>query len=131
MENSSTEHDSEHDSIEDILETIKNQAFEIDKDFQSVFEKIKDYRDSIDDETTLIAKPRLKQWLVQRGMSPILSFHEFFEVFLEEHKTEGRLDLATRTIDLREDARSLFRPKFKKQPVYFLDFLHSIDQLFE
>lgn len=128
MENSSTEG---HDSIGEIVERIKSQAFEIDNCFQDVFEKVKDYRDSIDDETTLIAKPRLKEWLHQRGISPIVSFQEFFEIFLEEHREEGRLDLATRTIHLKEDARELFRPKLKKDPIYFLDFLQYIDQLFE
>lgn len=128
MENSSTD---DQDSIREIVDKIKCQAFEIDNCFQNVFEKVKDYRDSIGDETTLIAKPRLKQWLHQRGLNPIISFHEFFEVFLEEHREEGRLDLATRTIHLKEDARELFRPKLKKEPMYFLDFLQSIDQLFE
>lgn len=128
MENSSTD---DQDSIGEIVEKIKDSAFQINNCFQDIFEKVKDYRDSIDDETTLIAKPRVKKWLEQRGMSPIVSFHEFFEVFLEEHRNEGRLDLATRTIQLREDARELFRPKLKKEPIYFLDFLQSIDQLFE
>jgi hypothetical protein len=119
-------------SVDDILTRIREQARTIEKSFEDTFERIKAYRESLENEdANLIAKPRMKIWLEKRQMPPIVSFSEFFEVFLEEHKEEGRLDIGTRTIDLREDARDLFRPKLKTTKIHILDFLGHLDQLFE
>lgn len=119
------------ESVDILLERIRDQAKSIEKGFEETFEKVKAYRDSVEDDTSLIAKPRMKIWLEKRGMPPIVSFSEFFELFLEEHREEGRLDIDTRTIDLREDARELFRPKLKTTKIHILDFLGHLDQLFE
>lgn len=129
---SGTETDVEgNESVDDILTRIREQARTIEKSFEDTFERIKAYRDTLDEDTNLIAKPRMKIWLEKRQMPPIVSFPEFFEVFLEEHRLEGRLDMDTRTIDLREDAKNLFRPKWKYSKVHILDFLGELHQLFE
>jgi hypothetical protein len=129
---SGTETDVEgNQSVDDILTRIHEQVRTIEKSFEDTFERIKAYRDSLDEDTNLIAKPRMKQWLEKRQLPPIVSFSEFFEVFLEEHRLEGRLDMDTRTIDLREDAKNLFRPKLKQSKVHILDFLGELNQLFE
>lgn len=59
-------------------------------------------------ETELRSKPSLRKWLEARNLSTNCSFQEFFQVFLEEHKKEYRLDISDRSLRLNKEACELF-----------------------
>jgi hypothetical protein len=100
--------------LETSLSTLKLAAGEADDAVTAALNRLKlvqfKVKQEIEElsETELRSKASLRQWLKARDLSTECSFQEFFQVFLNEHEKEYRLDLSDRSILLNKDACKLF-----------------------
>ena len=101
-------------SLEDTLESLKRNANAVDVHLQEARKKLKAFQHKIAeessslDEVPLQPRTRMMKWLTDRHLPVESTFVDFFEVFIEEHKKENRLDISKRTVYLNTDASILF-----------------------
>ena len=123
-------------SLEDTLGSLKRNAKAVDVYFQQARSKFKSFHQKLAhessglSETPLQPKTRMMKWLTDRGLPEQSSFMDFFEVFLDEHKKEYRLDLSKRSICLNLDACILFGYKGPNPTVTLYDLLEKIHILY-
>lgn len=98
-------------SLEDSLDSLKRNALATQVMLQESLKSLKQFQKKLLEETTVPAsakplqpKTRMMKWLTDRNLDVESSFNDFFEVFLDEHKQEHRLDLSGRSIQLNEKA---------------------------
>ena len=135
MEEQETE--TETISLEDTLQSLKRNAHAVEIHLQQSIQYVKALQKKIIEESkdisehTLQPKTRMMKWLTDRGLPVESSFTEFFEVFLDEHKKEHRLDLSKRTVSLNTDACILFGYKSKHVELHILDLMEKLPVLYE
>lgn len=115
---SATETDQDNGiSLELTLESLKRNAKAVDVYLEESRGKLKAFQKKLAEEShdlteiPLQPRTRLMKWLTERGMPVSSSFRDFFELFLEEHGKETRLDVSTRTVSLNSAACVLFGVK--------------------
>jgi hypothetical protein len=112
MDESETE--SEYLEIEKQLSTLKDKSKGVEDSLVSAMNRLKVVQHKIKIEvdemsqSEMRCKASLRKWLEKRGFSKEISFEEFFQKFLDEHREEDRLDMMDRTILLNKDAAKLF-----------------------
>lgn len=135
MEEQDTE--TETISLEDTLQSLKRNAYAVEIHLQQSILHLKKLQKRLIEESKDISqqalqpRTRMMKWLTDRGLPVESSFTEFFEVFLEEHKKEHRLDLSKRTISLNADACILFGYKSKSVELHILDLMEKLPVLYE
>lgn len=123
-------------SIEDTLESLKRNAYAVDVYFQEAKKKLKDFQNTLAEESNslseIILQPRTRmvKWLTDRSLAVESTFVDFFEVFVEEHKKEERLDLSNRTIRLNSAACILFGYNDSNPIVPLYDLLAKLNVLY-
>lgn len=102
-------------SLDDTLDSLKRNANASQVLLQETLHKLKHFQKKLHDEANetpsekpLQPRTRMMKWLTDRGLPVESSFTDFFEVFVEEHKKEHRLDLSRRSIQLNPAACILF-----------------------
>jgi len=81
-------------------------------------------------ETELRSKPALRKWLQARNLSNDCSFQEFFQVFLDEHQKDYRLDISERSICLNREACQLLGIEGKDRKITMVQFLEKLPLLY-
>ena len=104
---------------------LAEQSRELDKQFKALLKKIQDRPGSV-----LSPKAATARWLQSIGLPhEIVEYNEFIGAFFELYEKEGRLDLATRTLELKPtEAKLLDLPA--DQPVSVFQFLGALPKLF-
>ena len=131
--------DDEHDTIplEDTLDTLKRNANAVEIHLQETIKHVKRLRKQVVEESNdlsempLQPRTRMMKWLTERGLPVESTFAEFFEVFIEEHKKEHRLDLSQRTVRLNEKACILFGFKEQDPVMTLFELLEKLPLLYE
>lgn len=114
MDQQEAETETENISLEDTLNSLKRNAYAVEIYFQETKRKLKDFQHKLAEESDKISelplqpRTRMMKWLSDRGLAAEIPFTDFFEVFVEEHKKEHRLDLSNRSIHLNTAACILF-----------------------
>ena len=72
----------------------------------------------------------MMKWLTDRHLPVESTFTDFFEVFVEEHKKENRLDISNRTLNLNPEACILFGYKEREITVHLYDLLEKLNVLY-
>ncbi len=135
MEEQDTE--TETISLEDTLQSLKRNAYAVEIHLQESIQSVKALQKKLIEESkdlsqqALQPRTRMMKWLTDRGLPVESSFTEFFEVFLEEHKKDHRLDLSKRTISLNAEACILFGYKSKHVELHILDLMEKLPVLYE
>lgn len=83
------------------------------------------------EDAELIPKDKMKVWLQAHNLSERVTFQQFFEAFLQDHKKEGRLDLSNRSLDPNPEARALLGIKRAQKKIPVLDLIELLTNLFE
>jgi hypothetical protein len=123
-------------SLDDTLESLKRNAKAVDVYFQETRKKLKDFQKKLAEESgglndvPLQPRTRMMKWLTDHGLPVECTFTDFFEVFVEEHKKEHRLDLSKRSICLNENACILFGIKGRNPDVCLYDLLERLNVLY-
>ena len=133
------EHDTETEtiSLEDTLQSLKRNAYAVEIHLQQSIQYVKALQKKIVEESKDISqqalqpRTRMMKWLTDRGLPVESSFTEFFDVFLEEHKKDHRLDVSKRTISLNADACVLLGYKSKHVELHIFDFMEKLPLLYE
>jgi len=131
-----TEAEEDTSSLEDLLESLKRNAKAVDVYFQESRTKLKVVQKKVKEESgdlselPLQPRTRLMKWLTDREMPVESSFSEFFEVLMEEHGKEGRLDLSARTISLNSAACILLGKSMKQCRLSVYELLELIPSLY-
>lgn len=134
MEETETEEDSI--SLELLIQGLKRNAHATEVYLQQSIRHMKQLQKRLDEESqelsqrTLQPRTRMMKWLTERGLPVECSFQEFFEVFLDEHKQEHRLDVSKRTIRLNPAACILFDVKAKSPELHIFDLLEKYPLLY-
>lgn len=81
-------------------------------------------------QTELRSKPALRKWLQARNLSNQSSFQEFFQIFLDEHQKDYRLDISERSICLNREACQLLGIEGKDQKITMVQFLEKLPLLY-
>lgn len=124
-------------SLEDTLDSLKRNANAVEVHLQESLKQLKRFQkrlaeDSKDiSEVPLQPKTRMMKWLTDRGLPVESTFHEFFEIFLEEHKKDHRLDLSKRTVQLNSAACILLGMKDCNPIVSLYTLLEKLPVLYE
>jgi hypothetical protein len=135
MEEQETETDTI--SLEDTLQSLKRNAYAVEIHLQQSIQNVKKLQKHVLEESKDISqhalqpRTRMMKWLTDRGLPVESSFQEFFEVFLDEHKKDHRLDLSRRTISLNTEACILFGYKSKHVELHILDLMEKLPILYE
>ena len=135
MEETETETDTI--SLESSLQSLKRNAYAVEIHLQQSIQGVKKLQKYIAEESKDISqhalqpRTRMMKWLTDRGLPVESSFLDFFEVFLEEHKKDHRLDLSKRTISLNTEACILFGYKSKQVELHILDLMEKLPVLYE
>ncbi len=123
-------------SLDDTLASLKRNAIAAQTHFQESLRKLKAFqhkllKESKDlSESPLQPRTRMMKWLTDRGLAVESSFTEFFEVFIEEHKKEHRLDISKRTLCLNSAACVLFGYKEFNPEIPLFDLLSKLSLLY-
>jgi hypothetical protein len=118
-------------SLEDTLESLKRNANAVDVHLQEARKKLKAFQQKITEESApLQPRTRMMKWLTDRHLPVESTFTDFFEVFVEEHKKENRLDISNRTLNLNTEACILFGYKEKELTVHLYDLLEKLNVLY-
>ena len=129
MDESETE--SEYLEIEKQLSTLKDKSKGVEDSLISAMNRLKVVQHKIKIEvdemsqSEMRCKASLRKWLEKRGFSKEISFEEFFQKFLDEHREEDRLDMMDRTILLNKDAAKLFDLK-EESKLTVLQFIENL-----
>jgi hypothetical protein len=124
-------------SLEDTLESLKRNANAVDVHFQQSLQHLKRLQKRIVEESKDISeqvlqpKTRMMKWLTDHGLPVECSFLDFFEVFLDEHRKEHRLDVSKRTVSLNDNACRLFGYKAKDAEIHIFDLMEKLPFLYE
>ncbi len=121
-------------SLEESLSTLKRNAHATEVHLQESIKAFKRIQKTVSVEPSdapLQPRTRLMKWLTDRGLPVESSFHDFFEVFLIEHKQEHRLDLSNRSIQLNPAACTLFARSQRYSLVSLYDILEMLPLLYE
>jgi hypothetical protein len=122
--------------LEDTLDTLKRNANAVEIHLQETIKHVKRLRKQVVEESNdlsempLQPRTRMMKWLTERGLPVESTFLEFFEVFIEEHKKEHRLDLSQRTVRPNEKACILFGLK-EQDSITLFDLLEKLPLLYE
>ena len=129
MDESETE--SEYLEIEKQLSTLKDKSKGVEDSLVSAMNRLKVVQHKIKIEvdemsqSEMRCKASLRKWLEKRGFSKEISFEDFFQKFLDEHREEDRLDMMDRTILLNKDAAKLFDLK-EESKLTVLQFIEKL-----
>ena len=98
----------------------------VDKQFKDILKKIQERQMS----STLSPKAATSRWLQSIDIPhDMISYDEFLTAFFALYEKEGRLDLATRTLELKPtEAKLLDLPA--DQPVSIFQFLGALPRMF-
>ena len=124
-------------SLEDTLDSLKRNALAVEVHLQESLKRMKGFQKRMTEnskdisEVPLIPKTRMMKWLTDRGLPVECTFQEFFEVFLEEHKKEHRLDLTERSLKLNSAACVLLAMKDCDPVVSLYALLEKLPLLYE
>ncbi len=135
MAESAEESGSEDISLEDTLESLKRNAKAAETHLLESLKQLKGFQKNLAKESKtmdvpLQPKTRLMKWLTDRRLRVESTFQEFFEAFVDEHKQDHRLDLATRTIQLNTPACILFGLKDTQPRLHIYDVLQKVSTLY-
>ena len=121
-------------SLEDTLSSLKRNATAVEMYYLETLKQLKVFQKRVAkefyEEIPQQPKTRMMKWLTDRHLRVESTFQEFFEVFIEEHKKEHRLDLASRSIILNSAACILFGYKDIQPKVPFYDLLEKVSSLY-
>jgi hypothetical protein len=123
-------------SLEDTLGNLKRNANAVQIHFQESLKHLKAFqhklgRESKDlSESPLQPRTRMMKWLTDRGLPVESSFVDFFDVFVQEHRKEHRLDVSKRTIRLNSAACILFGYKDMNPVIHLYDLLTKLNVLY-
>ena len=124
-------------SLEDTLISLKRNAYAVEVHLQESLKRLKQFQKRLTgnsrdiSEVPLQPKTRMMKWLTDRGLPVECTFQEFFEVFLEEHKKEHRLDLSKRTVQCNSAACVLLGMKDCNPVVSLYTLLEKLPLLYE
>lgn len=124
-------------SLDDTLKSLKRNASAVEVHLQESLKQLKRFQKRLAEESKDISqvplqpKTRMMKWLTERGLPVETTFQEFFDVFLEEHKQEHRLDLSHKTIQLNSAACVLLGMKDCSSTVSLYSFLEKLPILYE
>ena len=106
--------------------TLATQSRIVDKQFKEILKKVQEKQLG----STLSPKAATSRWLQSIGIPhDMISYEEFVSAFFVLYEKEGRLDLATRTLELKPtEAKLLELPA--DQPVSVFQFLGALPKLF-
>lgn len=135
MAESADESGTEDISLEDTLESLKRNAKATEIHLLESLKQMKAFqlkvvKESKTMDVPLQPKTRMMKWLTDRGLRVESTFQEFFEVFVDEHKEEQRVDLTSRTIQLNSAACILFGYKDTNPKVHLYDILEKLSSLY-
>ena len=123
-------------SLEETLESLKRNAKAVEVHFLEARKKFKEFHQNLAhessglQETPLQPRTRMMKWLTERGLPEQTTFLDFFELFVEEHKKENRLDVSKRTFCLNKDACILFGFKKENTILGLYDFFEKLSVLY-
>lgn len=124
-------------SLDDTLKSLKRNASAVEVHLQESLKQLKRFQKRLAEESKDISqvplqpKTRMMKWLTERGLPVESTFQEFFDVFLEEHKQEHRLDLSHKTIRLNSAACILLGVKDCNPTVTVYGVLEKLPVLYE
>jgi hypothetical protein len=134
MEPSESSHSSEDaHSSEELCEelfttmvTLATQSRSVDKQFKTILKNIQERPLG----SILSPKAATCKWLQSVGIPhDMISYEEFLAAFFTLYEKEGRLDFATRTLELKPvEAKLLELPA--DQPIHVLQFLGALPRIF-
>lgn len=106
--------------------TLAMQSRAVDKQFKTIIKRMQDKPLG----SILSPKAATGRWLQSIGLPhDILSYDEFLVAFFALYEKEGRLDLATRTLELKPtEAKLLELPA--DEPVSVFQFLGALPKMF-
>jgi hypothetical protein len=106
--------------------TLATQSRQLDKQFKGLLTKIQEKPLG----SVLSPKAATCKWLQSIGLPhDMISYDDFLTAFFDSYEAEGRLDLATRTLELRPaEAKLLELPA--NTPVSVFQFLGALPRLF-
>lgn len=106
--------------------TLATQSRAVDKQFKTILKSIQDKPLG----SILSPKAATGRWLQSIGLpDDMLSYDEFIVAFFALYEKEGRLDLATRTLELKPtEAKLLELPS--DEPVSVFKFLGALPKMF-
>ena len=128
------EEETEDISLEETLSSLKRNAKAAEVHSLESLKHLKAFQKRLAKEThqEIPQQPRTRmmKWLTDRDLRVESTFQEFFEAFIEEHKQEHRLDLASRTVQLNRAACILFGYKDIQPKVPLFDLLEKVSSLY-
>jgi hypothetical protein len=121
-------------SLDDTLSSLKRNAKAAEVHYLESLKHFKAFQKRLakeaNEEVPQQPRTRMMKWLTDRGLKVESTFQEFFEAFVEEHKQEHRLDLASRSITLNSAACILFGYKDIQPKVPLYDLLERVTSLY-
>ncbi len=129
-----SQEETEDISLEATLSSLKRNAKAAEVHYMESLKNLKAFQKRLakesNEEIPQQPRTRMMKWLTDRGLRVESTFQEFFEAFVEEHKKDHRLDLATRTIQLNSAACILFGYKDIQPKVPLYDLLERVSSLY-
>jgi len=106
--------------------TLATQSRSVDKQFKTILKNIQERPLG----SILSPKAATCKWLQSVGIPhDMISYEEFLAAFFTLYEKEGRLDFATRTLELKPvEAKLLELPA--DQPIHVLQFLGALPKIF-
>lgn len=106
--------------------TLATQSRAVDKQFKDILKNIQERPLG----SILSPKAATARWLQSIGIPhDMISYDEFLAAFFTLYEKEGRLDFATRTLELKPvEAKLLDLPA--DQPIHVLQFLGALPRIF-
>jgi hypothetical protein len=106
--------------------TLATQSRAVDKQFKDILKNIQERPLG----SILSPKAATARWLQSVGIPhDMISYEEFLAAFFTLYEKEGRLDFATRTLELKPvEAKLLDLPA--DQPIHVLQFLGALPRIF-
>ena len=123
-------------TLDEVLSSLRKQSYQVDSLFDTCWSRFKLIRQKAQEETGNLSesdwqpKARTLVWLQARNLETPISFHDFFQSFLEEHRKEDRCSLSDRTIRLNPAACELFGFRGKEKTVHLLELLGRLPMVF-
>jgi len=106
--------------------SLATQSRAVDKQFKTILKNIQERPIG----SILSPKAATSRWLQSVGIPhDMISYEEFLAAFFTLYEKEGRLDFATRTLELKPvEAKLLELPA--DQPIHVLQFLGALPKIF-
>ena len=123
-------------TLDEVLSSLRKQSYQVDSLFDTCWNHFKLIRQKAQEETGNLSesdwqpKARTLVWLQARNLDTPISFHDFFQNFLEEHRKEDRCNLSERSIRLNPAACELFGFRGKEKTVHLLELLGRLPMVF-